>query len=62
MKKKFLTVSLAAALLAGSVFGVSAAGVKDLLSTDYYANKYNDLKEAYGEDKDAYSAFPDKRR
>lgn len=46
MKKKFLTVSLAAALLAGSVFGVSAAGVKDLLSTDYYANKYNDLKEA----------------
>lgn len=56
MKKKFLTVSLAAALLAGSVFGVSAAGVKDLLSTDYYANKYNDLKEAYGEDKDAYIA------
>lgn len=56
MKKKLLTVSLAAALLAGSVFGVSAAGVKDVLSTDYYANKYSDLKAAYGEDKDAYVA------
>lgn len=56
MKKKMLTVSLAAALLVGSVFSVSAAGVKDVLSTDYYAGKYKDLKAAYGNDKDAYVA------
>ena len=56
MKKKMLTFSLAAAMLAGSVFSVSAAGVKDVLSSDYYAGKYSDLKKAYGTDKDAYVA------
>lgn len=56
MKKKMLTFSLAAFMLAGSVFSVSAAGVKDVLSSDYYAGKYSDLKAAYGTNKDAYVA------
>lgn len=56
MKKKMLTISLAAAMLVGSVISVSAAGVKDVLNTDYYAGKYSDLKAAYGSDKDAYVA------
>ena len=33
MKKKMLTISLAAAMLVGSVISVSAAGVKDVLNT-----------------------------
>lgn len=32
MKKKVLTIALAATLLVGSAFSVSAAGVKDVLA------------------------------
>ena len=43
MKKKVLTIALAATLLAGSALSVSAAGVKDVIIVDYYAGKYSDL-------------------
>ncbi len=56
MKKKVLTIALAATLLAGSALSVSAAGVKDVISVDYYAGKYSDLKTAFGKNQDAYVA------
>ena len=51
--KKFLAFSLTVAMLAGSALTVSAAGVSDVFSAGYYADKYGDLKTAYGTDEAA---------
>lgn len=48
--KKFLTLSLTVAFLAGSVMNVSAAGVEDVFDANYYSSQYSDLKAAYGTD------------
>ncbi len=51
--KKFLAFSLTVAMLAGSALTVSAAGVADVFNAGYYADKYGDLKAAYGADEAA---------
>ncbi len=51
--KKFLAFSLTVAMLAGSALTVSAAGVADVFDAGYYADKYGDLKTAYGADEAA---------
>lgn len=51
--KKFLAFSLTVAMLAGSALTVSAAGVSDVFNAGYYADKYGDLKAAYGTDEAA---------
>lgn len=51
MKKVIVTV-VAAVLLMGSTFSVNAAGLRDVFSAKYYADKYPDLKAAFGYDEE----------
>lgn len=51
MKKVIVTV-IAAILLVGSTMGVNAAGLRDVFSAKYYADKYHDLKAAFGYDEE----------
>jgi len=48
--KKLLAFSLTVAMLVGGSLSVSAAGVSDVFSASYYADKYGDLKAAFGTD------------
>lgn len=45
--------AVASAMLLNSGFSVGAAGLRDIFDADYYAEKYSDLKEAYGNDEEA---------
>ena len=45
--------AVASAVLLNSGFSVGAAGLRDIFDADYYAEKYSDLKEAYGDDENA---------
>lgn len=47
MKKVIVSV-VAIVLLMGSAFSVNAAGLRDVFSAKYYADKYPDLKAAFG--------------
>ncbi len=51
MKKIFITV-MSIILLLGSTLNVSAAGLKDVFSAKYYADRYPDLKAAFGYDEE----------
>ena len=50
--KRFLALG-AAALVLGSSMPVGAATLKDVFDAEYYADKYEDLKEAFGYDEAA---------
>ena len=50
--KKVLVSVLAVVLLVGSTFSVNAAGLRDVFSAKYYADKYPDLKAAFGYDEE----------
>lgn len=51
MKKVIVTV-VATILLVGSTFSVNAAGLRDVFSAKYYADRYPDLKAAFGYDEE----------
>lgn len=48
--KRILVAGMATTMLFGSVFDVSAAGLRDIFDAKYYADSYADLKEAFGYD------------
>lgn len=55
MKKWKRTAALAvvAAMMLSGPLNVSAAGVRDVFDAEYYADSYEDLKEAFGDNADA---------
>lgn len=52
MKKK-VVAALIATMMFGSTLTVDAAGLKDVFNAKYYADQYQDLKDAFGYDEDA---------
>lgn len=48
--RRIVVTGLAGCLLCGGVLQVSAATLKDVFDAKYYADIYEDLKEAYGYD------------
>lgn len=58
-KKLIMAVTAGLAFMSGTM-SVSAANLKDVFDAKYYADKYQDLKEAFGYDEDAlYQHFID---
>ena len=51
--KKLFVLCIATAFFANSILTVSAATLRDLFDAKYYAEKYADLKAAYGDDEEA---------
>ena len=51
--KKLLLLGLTGCMLVGSTVSVSAAGLRDIFDAEYYADKYPDLKAAFGNDDEA---------
>ncbi|MBQ7954208.1 MAG: vancomycin resistance protein, partial [Lachnospiraceae bacterium] len=49
MKKLLVTVVAVLLMLSGTI-SVSAAGLKDVFSAQYYSDQYKDLKTAFGTD------------
>ena len=45
--------AVASVVLLNSGFSVGAAGLRDIFDAEYYASKYSDLKEAFGNDEEA---------
>ncbi|MBQ9141075.1 MAG: hypothetical protein IJX63_04695 [Lachnospiraceae bacterium] len=54
--KKLGIMCVAVSLFTSSVLGVSAASLKDIFDADYYAEKYADVKAAFGDDEEALYA------
>ena len=51
-QKKLVILTAVGALTVGSL-SVSAAGLRDVFDAKYYADTYEDLKNAYGYDEEA---------
>ena len=51
--KKILISGITLSLLLGSTLSVNAANVRDLFDAEYYAEKYDDLAAAFGNDEKA---------
>jgi len=51
--RRVLAVCAVAALSFTSVIGASAATLRDVFDPEYYASKYGDVKETFGQDADA---------
>lgn len=50
--KKVIALGMAVTALAGAALKVSAVSMKDIFDAKYYASKYSDLKEAFGDDEE----------
>ncbi|MBQ7776263.1 MAG: hypothetical protein IJ379_10120 [Lachnospiraceae bacterium] len=51
--KKILVAAMVAAVFFTSTFSVNAAGLKSVFNAKYYADQYQDLKDAFGYDEEA---------
>lgn len=57
--KKVIALGMAVTALAGAALKVSAVSMKDIFDAKYYASKYSDLKEAFGDDEEKLYQHPE---